>query len=206
MRILNLYGGLGGNRKHWNGHQITTLEMDEKIAAVYRKLYPEDELIVGDAHQYLLENSDNFDMVWSSPPCQSHSRMMKATRHRRREYPDFSLYQQVVFLTHFFKGKWVVENVKPYYQPLIPPTQTLGRHIFWSNFDITPFHMKNHESFIVTDSVSGAQKLKEWLGIHYEGNLYYGKNHSPAQVLRNCVHPDLGAHILSCAEISLLNA
>ena len=46
-----------------------------------------------------------------------------------------TLYEEILFLKHHFKGKWVVENVKPYYEPLIKP-QILERHCFWSNFEI----------------------------------------------------------------------
>jgi DNA (cytosine-5)-methyltransferase 1 len=199
MKILNLYSGLGGNRKHWQDCEVTAVEMEQEIADVYKKLYPNDTVIVGDAHQYLLEHADEFDMVWSSPPCQTHSRMMKATRHKRKRYTDMSLYQEIIFLQHFFKGKWIVENVKPYYEPLIKPTAILGRHCIWSNFSISNFEIKNLPNFIQDDTVAGTQRLKKWLGIHYEGNIYYKGNHSPGQVLRNCVHPDMGLHILNCA-------
>ncbi len=37
--------------------------------------------------------------------------------------------------------------------------------------------------------------MMEWLGIHYEGNIYYEGNHDPVQVLRNAVHPKVGKHI-----------
>lgn len=199
IKILNLYSGLGGNRKHWQDCEVTAVEMEQDIADVYKKLYPNDTVIVGDAHQYLLEHADEFDMVWSSPPCQTHSRMMKATRHKRKRYTDMSLYQEIIFLQHFFKGKWIVENVKPFYEPLIKPTTILGRHCIWSNFSISNFEIKNLPNFIQDDTVAGCQRLKDWLGIHYEGNIYYKGNHSPGQVLRNCVHPDMGIHILNCA-------
>ena len=201
MKILNLYAGIGGNRKLWgNEHKITAVEMEQEIADVYRKLYPKDILIVGDAHEYLLENSDSFDFIWSSPPCQTHSQMMKATRHKKKRYSDMSLYQEILFLQHFFKGKWVIENVTPYYDPLIKPTAILGRHYIWSNFAIRNFDIKNFKNFILDDTVAGTQRLKDWLGIQYEGNIYYKDNHSPGQVLRNCVHPDMGLHILNCAN------
>ena len=107
MKVLNLYSGLGGNRKKWKNVQVTAVEMEEKIADVYRELFPEDEVIIGDAHQYLLDHVDEYDVIWSSPPCQTHSRMMKATRHKLRKYPDMNLYQEIIFLQNFFKGKWI---------------------------------------------------------------------------------------------------
>ena len=204
MRVLNLYAGLGGNRKLWNevvpGVSITAIELNHKIAKVYRELNPEDEVIIADAHQYLLENHQNFDFIWSSPPCQSHSKMVKATRHKINKYPDMNLYQEIIFLQNFFKGKWVVENVKPYYEPLIKPTKEIGRHLFWSNLNLENIEeVKSLSNFINKGDSKGVQDLKDWLGIQYSGNLYYGKNHCPGQVLRNCVHPKIGKQILQKA-------
>lgn len=198
MKILNLYAGLGGNRKFWKGHQVTAVESHENIAAVYQRLNPQDSVVIGDAHQYLLDHHDEFDFVWSSPPCQSHSKMNKATRHKTRRYPDMALYQEIIFLSHFFKGKWVVENVNPYYEPLIP-AKKMGRHLIWSNFDFKDFDIARPPDFINMANLAGKKALMEWLGIFYEENIYYGDNHCPAQILRNCVHPKIGEHILNAA-------
>jgi len=199
MNVLNGFAGLGGNRKKWEGHKIIAVENEPKIAKVYQDNNPDDIVIVGDAMDYLKKYRNNFDFVWYSPPCQKHSQMMKATRHDVADFFDLSLYQVIIFLTHFYNGKWVVENVKPYYEPLIKPTAIIGRHYFWSNFPITQFDEPKFKNFIVADTVAETEQLKEWLGIHYKGNIYYKGNHSPGQVLRNCVHPDLGLHILNCA-------
>lgn len=198
QKILNLYAGLGGNRKKWDDDlfEVTSVELEPNIAEVYAKLHPQDTLIIGDAHQYLLDHHQEFDIIWSSPPCQTHSKMMKATRHKKNRYSDMSLYQEIIFLQHFFKGKWIVENVKPYYEPLIKPTKVIGRHYIWSNFEIEDFDLPNIKGFITKGTVAETQHLKDWLGIQYDGNLYYKGNHCPGQVLRNCVHPDMGEHII----------
>ena len=198
MKVLNLYAGLGGNRKLWKNCQVTAVEMEQDIADVYKNQFPNDTVIIGDAHQYLLDHAHEFDFIWSSPPCQTHSRMMKATRHKKKRFTDMTLYQEIIFLQHFYKGKWIVENVKPYYEPLIKPSVILGRHYAWSNFDISNFKEPNIKSFITSGTVAEAQKLKDWLGIQYEGNIYYKGNHCPGQVLRNCVHPNTGLHIFNC--------
>ena len=197
MKVLNLYSGLGGNRKLWTDCEVWALELNPQIAEVYKANFPDDKVIIGDAHEYLLQNFDKFDFIWSSPPCQSHSRMVKATRHDIRKYPDMILYQEIILLQHLFKGRWVVENVKPYYTPLIKPTAILGRHLVWSNFDIIYKEVKSPKGFINNDSPSAIKAMKEWVGINYDGNIYYDDNHSPGQVLRNCVHPELGLHIFN---------
>lgn len=79
MKILNLYANIGGNRKLWgNEHEIIAVEIDPSIASIYETLWPNDKVIVGDAHQYLLDHFSEFDFIWSSPPCPTHSRINKA--------------------------------------------------------------------------------------------------------------------------------
>ena len=46
MQILNLYAGIGGNRKRWgNEHDITAVEINPNIAKAYQDLYPNDTVI-----------------------------------------------------------------------------------------------------------------------------------------------------------------
>lgn len=197
-KALNLYAGLGGNRQKWKNVEVTAVEMEQDIADVYKKQFPDDRVIIGDAHEYLLNHYKEYDFIWSSPPCQSHSKMMKATRHDVVKYFDPTLYQQIVLLENFYKGKYCIENVIPYYEPLIKPSYKIGRHLVWCNFELDmlsytpPPKIKN---FITSGNSAETQKLKDWLNIQYEGNIYYKDNHCPGQVLRNCVHPDTGLFI-----------
>ena len=135
-----MYAGIGGNRKLWSGHEVTAVEFDPAIAKIYQDHFPQDTVVVADAHQYLLEHYKEFDFIWSSPPCQSHSsfrhNICVRFRGTQAKYPDMSLYEEIVFLKHYATCKWVVENVKPYYGYLIEPTAVLMRHPFWANFDI----------------------------------------------------------------------
>ena len=56
MKILNLYAGIGGNRKLWSDeNEITAVEFDKDIAAIYKDLYPNDVSIVG-IHSEFLQN------------------------------------------------------------------------------------------------------------------------------------------------------
>ncbi len=120
MKVLNLYAGIGGNRKLWKDVEVTAVENNKEIAKIYQDFFPDDKVIVADAHQYLLEHFKEFDFIWSSPPCYTHSKMNLGTRHKKIRYPDMDLYQEIILLKQFFKSRWVVENVNPYYQELMP--------------------------------------------------------------------------------------
>lgn len=192
MKILNLYSGLGGNRKLWPKDTfITAVEINPDLAKVYSQLYPKDRVIVSDAHTYLMQNVEKFDFIWSSPPCQTHSRMAKVNNYR--VYPDLKLYEEILFLQHWCKAPWIVENVSPYYRPLIHAEQR-GRHLFWSNMYIPQFNVEEKSLMYLS-----RQELEEYIGISFEGNIYL-KSHDPLQVLRNCVKPELGLKVFECVS------
>jgi len=145
-RILNLYACLGGNRYKWDEVakeagieiEVTAVELDEEAARLYQERFPNDIVIVADAHQYLLDQFKEFDFIWSSPPCPSHSKVRISQKNRETFkfiYPDMKLYEEVIFLDNFFEGKYVVENVTPYYEPLIQAKKR-GRHLYWTNFNL----------------------------------------------------------------------
>lgn len=212
MKILNLYSGIGGNRKLWgNDHEITAVEYNEEIAAIYKEYFPSDNMIVADAHEYLLKYYKEFDFVWSSRPCQKHSKMNLATRHNMVRYVDGGLFEEIIFLETYFKGMYVVENVVPYYKPYGTPVK-IGRHLFWSNFkiDTMPNYPKSPKGMMNLATVGQKKIMMDWVGIHYDKNIYYEGNHCPVQVLRNAVHPLIGKHVFECAfretkSISLFN-
>tara|TARA_R110001583_G_scaffold156548_1_gene308218 strand:+ start:225 stop:812 length:588 start_codon:yes stop_codon:yes gene_type:complete len=187
MKILNLYAGIGGNRHLWgNEHQITAVEINPDISAIYKDKFPNDEVINTDAHFYLLHNYDKFDFIWSSPPCPSHSRLCYSQKIKK--YIDVSLYQQIILLKNWFKGKYVVENVKPYYEYLIKPSVEIGRHPYWCNFKVEKLEIKN-----IDISRSTKEELSEYLGIpipKYKARL----------LLRNSVEPKIGKHFLDAAQ------
>jgi DNA (cytosine-5)-methyltransferase 1 len=203
MKVLNLYCGIGGNVAHWPAEwEVVAVDNHPDVVKQYRTYFPHHTVIEGDAHAYLLEHFRDFDLIWSSPPCPSHSRMQKGTRHTRRVYPDMTLYQEVIFLQHFFAGSYVVENVKPYYEPLIKPNFTFGRHVFWSNllpdFDYEPPHFTmNGKTAINSGNAEGRKAMLEWLGLPpMEKNIYFKGSNCPGKVIRNCVHPELAHHII----------
>jgi len=139
MKILNLYACLGGNRYKWNevkeDIEVTAVELDPELARLYQERFPNDTVIIADAHQYLLDHYKEYDFIWSSPPCPSHSRARFWNSKAKRIYPDMKLYEEIILLQTHFKGKYCVENVVPYYKPLIPAIKR-GRHLFWTNFNL----------------------------------------------------------------------
>lgn len=190
MKILNLYAGIGGNRKLWKDVEVTAVEYNKSIAEIYQDLYTDDNVIVGDAHYYLLKHFNEYDFIWSSPPCQSHSsfRQNICVKFRGTEpaYPDMKLYEEILFLQYNAKCKWVVENVKPYYEPLIPG-KLIQRHMFWSNFYIPNKKFKK-------DNLRGMSKISD-LEEHHGIYLDKYKISNKRQILRNCVYPELGLYI-----------
>lgn len=206
MKILNLYAGIGGNRKLWKGHKITAIEFNPKIAKIYQDFFPKDKVIVDDAHKYLLKHFGEFDFIWSSPPCPTHSRMsyinhlspyktneaqLKRGGWIKPRYPEMTLYQEIIFLRWFFKGRYCVENVESYYEPLIH-CQLIGRHYFWANFHISSFNS--------TPIGIGGKTYKGYdhlVNLHGVDVRKYGLPRKQAETaLRNCVSQHLGLHIL----------
>lgn len=187
MKILNLYCGIGGNRKLWGDeHKITAVEIDETIAAVYKDLYPNDNVITADAHEYLRQHFQEFDFIWASPPCPTHSRMQFCLNAVNKPYPDMTLYQEIILLKTFFKGKWVIENVVPYYKPLIEPTFQIDRHYFWSsNFIMSPIF----QGYFV-HIMNNIKSMEQAYG--FDLSKY---KINKQKVLRNCVKPEIGKYI-----------
>lgn len=183
MKILNLYAGIGGNRKLWgNEHDITAVEIVPEIAEVYKTFFPNDTVIVGDAHDYLLKHFKEFDFIWSSPPCPTHSRIRKLHTYAPSKdkpaqnepvYPDMVLYQEILFLQHYFKGKWVVENVVPFYEPLIE-AQSLGRHLIWANFKV-PMRSFPHDNINETHDRRKRNAVNADLGLHVFNSAFKDK-------------------------------
>lgn len=196
MKILNLYACLGGNRYKWGDeHEIIAVELDSLLAQLYQERFPNDTVIVGDAHQYLLDHYKEFDFIWSSPPCPSHSRARywnssNYDTNTEPIYPEMNLYQEIIFLEHYFKGKWLVENVIPYYQPLIQANKR-GRHLYWCNFKL-PNDLGERKIKIG----SGINEVKRLSEFHdYDFSKYKGEQRID-KIARNLVDYEAGKTIL----------
>jgi DNA (cytosine-5)-methyltransferase 1 len=196
MKILNLYAGIGGNRWIWGEqHDITAVELNPETARIYQHFNPDDTVIVGDAHQYLLDHYSEFDFIWSSPPCPSHSKL-NIPLHRRGyiRYPDMTLYQEIIFLKQWGRDlKWVIENVEPYYKPLIHAQLIIERHLLWANFDIAPLTLPPLGD-LMNPPWRGLQKL---IGIELPATS--ATPFEKRLMLRDITRPEIGMHILKAA-------
>lgn len=114
MKILNLYAGIGGNRKFWGDEHemITAVENVDAIADVYAHFWPNDTLIRADAHQYLLDHYREFDFIWSLPPCPTHSKTNTFLNPKGYvRYPDMGLYVEIVAVQRMPDGSARVGKV-----------------------------------------------------------------------------------------------
>ncbi len=209
MKILNLYACLGGNRYKWNevaDVDVTAVELDPEAAKLYQERFPDDKVIVADAHKYLLDHYKEFDFIWSSPPCPTHSRFQTSMKTKRKmKYPDMKLYQEIIFLDNFFNGKYCVENVIPFYEPLIPAKKR-DRHLYWTNFNL-PNILSNRKSPNMACQASGREKYKSkgikvfdvFCEFHdYDFRKYKGKQ-DVGKMSRNLVDYEAGKTILQTA-------
>lgn len=192
MRILNLYACLGGNRYKWgDDHEIIAVELDPVLAKLYQERFPNDTVIVGDAHQYLLDHYKEFDFIWASPPCPTHSKSRFARANTTVPlYPDMKLYQEIIFLDNYFKGKYCVENVIPFYEPLIPAKKR-GRHLYWTNFNLPNTLTTRKGNFM-----EGKKEVDRWCEFHdYDFKKYKGEQRID-KIARNLVDYEAGKTIL----------
>ena len=138
--------------------------------------------------------------IWSSPPCPTHSRVRKTLATKKKKdgtvyeqnkpvYPNMKLYEEILLLDGYYDGYYCVENVVPWYEPLIEP-QKLGRHCFWANFQLPSKHFERRGSF------DNTEELAKKLG--YDISNWSGVNKK--LLLRNCVEPEVGLYILDKLE------
>jgi len=204
FKVLNLYACLGGNRYKWDevaeeagiDMQVTAVELDQELAKLYQERFPNDIVIVADAHQYLLDHYKEFDFIWTSPPCPSHSRARYwgfGANGKMPVYPDMKLYEEIIFLQHHFKGQYVVENVIAYYEPMLNPKKR-GRHLYWTNFNL-PSDL-NDRRFAISQTKNELSELCNFHG--YDFNQYNG-NQNKVKIGRNLVDYEAGRTIFETA-------
>jgi len=194
MKILDLFAGIGGTAKgihkalednNIKDYEYIAIEINSIIAKTHKENNPKSTVIVGDAFDFLNGKIEEYNFIWASPPCHTHSRVNWLMK---RYDPDPSLWQIIQFLKENAKA-FVVENVIPYYKPPIPITFTIDRHAFWSSFPIAHFKTKERAKNLRWMKYGDFQKYHE-LDPPKEG---YDKRKS----LRNVVNPVISYNIFS---------
>jgi DNA (cytosine-5)-methyltransferase 1 len=185
---------------------VTAVELDPELARMYQERFPNDKVIIADAHQYLLDHYKEFDFIWSSPPCPSHSRARYWSSSNydtttKPVYPDMKLYEEILFLQHYYRtGKYVVENVIPYYEPLIPAKKR-GRHLYWTNFSL-PSDLGDRR-FAISQTKNELQELCKFHKI--DVSSYKGEQ-SLVKIGRNLVDYEAGLTIFNTARGIISNS
>lgn len=204
-KVLNLYACLGGNRYKWDevaeeaniDLEVTAVEYDPELAKLYQERFPNDKVVVVDAHQYLLDHYKEFDFIWGSPPCPTHSRVRISQKNREfftPKYPDLKLYEEIIFLDNHFNGKYCIENVLPYYEPLIPAKKR-GRHLYWTNFNL-PNNVGERKIFNNMIERGDTKELSEFHD--YDFTKYKGSQRLN-KICRNLVDYEVGKTIFATA-------
>ncbi len=208
MKILNLFAGIGGNRTLWGDkHKITAIENNQQIACIYHKRFPKDKIIIGDAYDYFLSHFHEFEILWASPPCTSHTNLLHSivgNRYNGKNWkvklPDLRLYSLILFCKHHFRGGWIIENVKGYYKPLVQPNTIIGRHWIWSNIPINNKrqgkieHLSREEYEKNIEKVLKSKQISKEI---YEALLNLDLM-TRKQIINNCVLPKEGLYLLKC--------
>ena len=93
-----------------------------------------------------------------------------------------------------------MENVRSYYEPLIKP-QEIQRHYFWCNFHINSDLKFIRDGILITSGkykreINEEKQIKR-LSERYKFNLENYPDIDKKTILRNCVLPELGLHILN---------
>lgn len=195
MRILDLYAGLGGTAKGIQSvlekkgvdYEYFAIEIDPNVCAAHKINNPRSTVICADVKDWLDKITD-FDFVWASPPCQTHSILNfsnKATG-KKTNLVDWSLWHVIDHLQRTENVSYVVENVLIWYNEPFKHNFNLDRHYFWTNLSLLSFeYQKRTKDW-------GYLSVKGWKEYHQVEHAITGNKR---QQLRNCLHWSIAAGI-----------
>lgn len=199
MRVLNAYAGIGGNRHLWPADwKVTAVEWDRRVAAEYERRYPQDLVLVSDAHEHVIQHADLFDAVWTSPPCPTHSRLAKvnASRYGHDLAPDPRLMAEVKHLRSV-GVRHVVENVHTYYTPEVLPDLVTDRHYYWMT--TPPLLLAPLRRTIIGGWEEGSASSDELADSYGLPRLEPGSVPDRNRAMRNAVIPQEGLQVALAA-------
>lgn len=163
MKILDLFCGGGGASVGMAKYgDITGIDMEPQPEYPFK-------FIRGDALGFDIDFYRQFDIIWSSPPCQAYSVACANARKQGKEYPD--LIEATRDLLLKVNKPFVIENVPG--SPLITGLLLCGsmfnlnivRHRFFEIggfYTKQPDHARHNEDFITVVGSGGSDSVLDW--------------------------------------------
>jgi len=194
IRILDLFCGVGGVARGFqnflldNGIEFEyyAIDIDKRVLKAHKLLNPYSKTICRDAWSIDDKEFKEFDLIWASPPCETHSKSRFLNINAKPTKPDMRLYNLIERLWSL-NMPFIVENVEPYYRPPIKPIVKVGRHVLWSNLCIKPFKLNLQNFMDVKDDI---HKLIKYHEIPFELSIKLLKilKKKTRDALRDMVH------------------
>lgn len=191
IKILDLFCGLGGVARGFQTYLIENgidfeyhaVDINPRILLAHKIINPYSLTIKRDAYSFTDEELKKYDFIWASPPCETHSIAILW----KKEKPDMRLYELISKLYNLGKP-FIVENVKPYYNPPIKPTSKVCRHRLWSNLKITPINLRLQSFHRVKDDVKTLIRYHELNDVSKKILKIMGNVRKARDALRDMVH------------------
>ncbi len=210
MKILSAFCSVGIGETFWpiKEHEITGIEALPVLAEEYKKRFPNSNVLIGDAYNYISLMHDQYDVIFATPPCQSRSRLTSInSRQHNKPEEDLRVFELIEFLEDNFAGNWIIENVISNIIPKVNPSLKIGRHHIWSNIPLRGYIKVPKPDFRFdkgTYSKAGLNQtktylsdLQNYLGVTLSKRFYIRGNHDPGQIYREGLHPILGKSLLN---------
>ncbi len=201
IKILDLFCGIGGVAKGFQRYLLEqgmsfeyyAVDVDPKVLRAHKKFNPLSNTILRDAYSFTDDELLEFDFIWASPPCETHSRLNFYNWGNPKKYkePDMRFYELIEML-YRLNIPFVVENVEPYYKPPIKPSVKVYRHVLWTNLSIRPFRVDLPNFSDVKDDV---KSLTKYHGVPRDVVNTLGTARKARSALRDMVNPIVSYNI-----------
>lgn len=160
IRIADLFCGPGGASFGMvaAGCRVVGIDIEDQ------KYYP-FEFIQKDVFKLSLENLENIDFVWASPPCQAYSLGSVKYRNAGKKYPDLIAKTREMLDT--LRVPYVIENVPgaPIRKDLVLCGEMFNLNVIRHRyFEISGFKVKQPEHRKHTGSVYKGTRIGVWTG------------------------------------------
>jgi len=161
--------------------EYVAVDNDRKVLQVHSLLNPHSKTVLEDAWLISDDRLLQYDFVWASPPCESHS--VLCWKRKDKPKPDMRLWWLIRRLRKL-KVPFIVENVRPYYGTILKPTAKAGRHLLWSNLSLKSVQLNSNVTFYDIHNRRDAL-------VEYHGLPGWVARVATRDMLRDMMHPQL---------------